>query len=187
MAGSGVSASLPVKSLSFWSRTPDKRYRRGHMTRLTNSRTLRVALAVILQLALLPGQDSLRCLLGAMGMGACCCADEEPGQPSGAPVDLHGGSGGADHCGLEAPAVPEVPSHPDGDDLPCGCDEEAGDPPPPLTAQGRDGSDQDREQMACANRGTALKMASTDVAPNPTVLRARTGPPLFVLCQIFLI
>ncbi|MCA8976224.1 MAG: hypothetical protein KDC98_15995 [Planctomycetes bacterium] len=170
------------------------------MNRLVRNRFLLCVLIALLQVAMLPGQGRLRCMLRSHSL-TCCCAHHQTASPAGPSGETQSGccAGRAKApacCGkCPAPVPPGPgPGESTGGDEPdpdCHCGDGAG---PPLLGFSADVDAGVAKELApvwlpLSHVPWAVVAAAGGgrfVAAR-VIPRARTGPPLFVLFESFLI
>ncbi len=149
------------------------------MSRSLPSRLLLILLAGLLQIALLPGLGRTTCMLRTASIAGCCCVEvvqqapapsccesEEPGRPADGQVELSGRcdcDDGRDELLATPGLLSEVLLAKKAADV-----DDATRAPPP--------------NFAVPVPGQSAPPAALRAAPP-----ARTGPPLHVLLQVFLI
>ncbi len=156
------------------------------VNRLSKNRALHLFLVVLMQFALLPGQGRIGCVLGSAGL-SCCCAKA----PAPAEGDVRHAKGGHGCCGQskvsarETPLVDEQGGEGRG---PCTCHDGSGETPFPVSPDTRSTEDHRDLDVALAT-GSLQNLGSSafQCVALRLVSRARTGPPLHVWNQIYLI
>ena len=167
------------------------------MNRLVQSRALHVFLAVLLQFALLPSQGLMRCAESSTGAHSCCCATSDDGSAV-APVHAPESQSCCSLAVATAPAPSQLPSQAPsrastgggaGAGEPCQCIDTPHRPAFPVDSKTH--SNEDQNDLSASLSATPYALidgwSESELTVRRILPRARTGPPLYVLYQIYLI
>lgn len=160
------------------------------MKRLVHSRLLLVLLAVLLQVAMLPGQGRFQCMLRTGSMTSCCCAIEAPALTVESEVAPATDTAKACCHALVVDAKDQIPAL----DRSCNCGSDSTDVlfAPSFAIGYSDGvsSGDDDESSGALPPRTVLDPQLREIAKRMAlrvVPWAATGPPLYLRFQTFLI